>query len=77
KSVLNTQEGQAFVTEKPAFKVIFDNLDQIKPRIQHGAWSQLARIWLAYMAETITENKNVPDQMKKMSAEINEVLADS
>ena len=76
KSVLDTQEGQAFVAEKPAFKVIFDNLDQINPRIQHPAWSALARIWMAYMAETIHENKNVPDQMRKMAAEINEVLSD-
>jgi multiple sugar transport system substrate-binding protein len=76
KSVLNTEEGRRFVAEKPAFKVIFDNLDEIKPRIQHGAWSQLARIWMAYMAETIHENKNLPDQMKKMAAEINEVLED-
>jgi hypothetical protein len=31
---------------------------------------------MAYMAETIHENKNLPDQMKKMAAEINEVLED-
>ena len=76
KSVLDTQEGRNFLAEKPAFKVIFDNLDQINPRIQHPAWSQLARIWMAYMAETIHENKNVPEQMRKMAAEINEVLRD-
>ncbi|MDR0998363.1 MAG: extracellular solute-binding protein [Treponema sp.] len=76
KSVLDTGEGQQFVAEKPAFKVIFDNLDQINPRIQHKGWSQLATIWMTYMAETVNEHKNVPEQMKKMAAEINEVLAD-
>jgi multiple sugar transport system substrate-binding protein len=76
KSVLDTSEGQQFIAEKPAFKVIFDNLDQINPRIQHKGWSQLATIWMTYMAETINENKDVPSQMKKMAEEINEVLAD-
>jgi multiple sugar transport system substrate-binding protein len=74
KSVLNTDAGRQFVAEKPAFKVIFDNLDEIQPRIQHEAWTQLARIWMAYMAETINENKNVADQMRKMAVEINEAL---
>jgi multiple sugar transport system substrate-binding protein len=76
KSVLNTSEGQQFVAEKPAFKVIFDNLDQINPRIQHKGWSQLASIWMAYMAETIKEGKDLPSQMEKMAGEINEVLGD-
>jgi multiple sugar transport system substrate-binding protein len=76
KSVLNTQDGQAFVAEKPAFKVIFDNLDQINPRIQHQGWSQLARVWLTYMGETIYENRNMPEQMRIMAAEINDVLSD-
>ncbi|QQO08306.1 extracellular solute-binding protein [Breznakiella homolactica] len=76
KSVLYTEEGQKFLQEKPAFKVIFDNLDEINPRIQHGAWGQLAKIWIAYMQETILENKNVPSQMDKMAQEINEVLED-
>jgi multiple sugar transport system substrate-binding protein len=76
KSVLNTAEGQKFVAEKPAFKVIFDNLDEINPRIQHPGWNQLASIWMSYMAETIQEKKDVNDQMKKMAVEINEVLGD-
>jgi multiple sugar transport system substrate-binding protein len=76
KSVLTTDAGKQFLAEKPAFKIIFDNMDLIKPRIQHEAWAEVTRIWIAYMAETINENKNVPEQMRKMAAEINDVLKD-
>lgn len=76
KSVLETEEAQKFLAEKPAFQAIFDNLDLINPRIQHKAWSQLAEIWKSYMAETIIEKMDVKEQMGYMAEEINEVLAD-
>lgn len=39
KSVLDTDEGKAFLEKKPAFQAILDNLDEINPRIQHKAGS--------------------------------------
>lgn len=76
KSVLSTDEAKKFLEEKPAFQVIFDNLDLINPRIQHTAWSQLVTIWKSYMAETIIENMDVSEQMKLMAEEMNELLED-
>ena len=76
KSILESESGRQFLRDKPEFRTYIENMDQIKPRIQHPAWSELSRIWMAYMAETINENMNVPEQMRKMAAEINEVLQD-
>lgn len=77
KSVLNTDEGKAFLEMKPAFQAIFDNLDLIKPRIVHKNWNQLATIWKNSMAEVIGEGKDVKKAMEQMAEEINEVLGDS
>lgn len=77
KSVLNTDEGKAFLEMKPAFQAIFDNLDLIKPRIVHKNWNQLATIWKNSMAEVIGEGGDVKKAMEQMAEEINEVLGDS
>lgn len=77
KSVLETEEGQAFLEQKPAFQAIFDNLDLINPRIQHSAWSQLSSIWKNAMAEMILEDGDVQDSMEQMALEINDILSDS
>lgn len=77
KSVLDTEEGKAFLEKKPAFQAIFDNLDLINPRIQHRAWSQLATIWKNSMAEVMMEGGDVQTGMEQMADEINDVLADS
>ena len=76
KSVLETEEGQAFLEKKPAFQAIFDNLDLINPRIQHAACNQLTTIWKNSMAELIIEGGDVQEAMDQMAMEINDVLGD-
>ena len=75
-SVLTTDEGVAFLEEKPAFQCIFDNLNLINPRIQNAAWSELATTWKNYMDVMINQNGNVEDESKDMVVEINEILED-
>ena len=75
--MLETEEGQKFLEEKPAFQCIFDNLDLIQPRIQHSGWSQLATIWMNYMAEMMIEDVDIPEMIEMMVEEIDDVLADS
>ena len=77
KSVLTTDEGKAFLEEKPAFQCIFDNLDLIQPRIQHKAWSQMANIWKNDMAQLMLEGGDTQKSMEKMAEEIDDVLGDS
>lgn len=76
-SVLTTEEGQAFLAEKPAFQCIFDNLDLINPRIQSAAWSQLATTWKAYMDTMINQGGSIVDESADMVVEINEILEDA
>ena len=76
KSVLETEEGQAFLEQKPAFQAIFDNLDLIKPRIQHPGWNQLTTIWKNSMAELIIEGGDVKEAMDEMAMEIDDALGD-
>lgn len=76
KSVLETEEADTFLEQKPAFEAIFDNLDLITPRIQHTAWSQLVEVWKSYMAETVIEGLDMEKQTEYMVEEINELLGD-
>ena len=76
KSVLETDEGVAFLAEKPAFQCIFDNLDLINPRIQHGAWSELATTWKTYMDVILNQNGDIASNSDDMVVEIDEILAD-
>lgn len=77
KSVITTDDGKKFLEEMPAFQAIFDNLDLIKPRIQHKAWSQLANIWKNSMAELMLEGGDTEEKMQAMADEIDDVLGDS
>ena len=77
KSVLETEAGQAFLEQKPAFQAVFDNLDLINPRIQHPAWNQLTTIWKNSMAELIIEGGDVQEAMDQMAMEIDDVLGDA
>jgi len=76
KSVLETSEGKDFLKRKPAFKCIFDNLDNIYPRIQNKNWNQLASIWMNYLSEFYNNKTDIDKNIKKMSGEIDEVLED-
>lgn len=76
KSVLETDEGVAFLEAKPAFECIFENLDLINPRIQHGSWSELATTWKTYMDIIMNQNGDVQSNSDDMVVEIDEILAD-
>ena len=76
KSVLETDEGLAFLAEKPAFQCIFDNLDLINPRIQHGSWSELATTSKTYMHIMLNQNGDIASNSDDMVVEIDEILAD-
>jgi ABC-type glycerol-3-phosphate transport system substrate-binding protein len=75
-SVTKTAEGKAFLAEKPAFKAVFDNLDHIYPRIQHPAYSALAKVWMQELAKVIIEGGDVDAAMKKAAILIDEALQD-
>lgn len=77
KSVLTSEEGKKFLEDFPAFQAIFDNLDLIKPRIQHKAWSQLANIWKNSMAQLLMEGGDLEEAMQMMADEIDDVLGDA
>ena len=76
KSVLETEEGVAFLQAKPAFQCIFDNLDLINPRIQNGSWSELATTWKTYMDVIMNQNGDIASNSDDMVVEIDEILAD-
>ncbi len=75
-SVLRTEEGEAFLEEKPAFKAIFDNLDHIYPRIQNPAISQVTMVWREAMAKTILEGGDMQVALDDAKVLIDEALAE-
>ena len=77
KSVQETDEGKAFLAQKPEFQIIFDNLDIITPGIQRTDWSQVSTTWRNWMDEIIQEDLDVETALKEMEVEINEILSGS
>ncbi|MEW4412153.1 ABC transporter substrate-binding protein [Clostridium sp. AN503] len=77
KSVQETDEGKAFLKQKPEFQIIFDNLDIITPGIQRTDWSQVSTAWRNWMDEIIQEDLDVEASLKEMEVEINEILSGS
>ena len=75
-SVLDTDEGKAFLEKKPAFQCIFDNLNLINPRIQNAAWSELATTWKNYMEVIMNQGGDVDSNSEDMVTEIDEILED-
>lgn len=75
-SVLDTEEGVAFLEAKPAFQCVFDNLNLINPRIQNAAWAELATTWKNYMAVMMNQNGDINSESEAMVVEINEILED-
>lgn len=76
-SVLTTQEGKDFLVEKPSFQVIYDNLDNINPRIQHPGYTQLSRSWMDAMGKAITEKQDIDALMAEAVKLIDEALDDA
>ena len=75
-SVLDTSEARDYLAKKPAFKPVFTFLDNINPRIQHPAYTALAKLWMQEMAKVIIEGGDVASAMQKMAKLIDEALQD-
>ena len=75
-SVLDTSEARDYLAKKPAFKPVFTFLDNINPRIQHPAYTALAKLWMQEMAKVIIEGGDVGSAMQKMAKLIDEALQD-
>lgn len=75
-SVTKTDAAKEFLKTKPAFQVVFDNLDKINPRIQHPAYSQLAKTWMESLAKATIENQDMKAAMDNAKKLIDEALSD-
>jgi len=75
-SVTKTDAAKEFLKTKPTFQVVFDNLDKINPRIQHPAYSQLAKTWMESLAKATIENQDMKASMDNAKKLIDEILAD-
>ncbi|NMA82855.1 MAG: ABC transporter substrate-binding protein [Epulopiscium sp.] len=73
-SVTQTEEAKEFLKVKPAFDVIFDNLDKINPRIQHPAYTRLSSIWKEHLAKAVIENEDMKTSMDAAKKLIDEAL---
>ncbi|MEG1687593.1 MAG: extracellular solute-binding protein [Angelakisella sp.] len=76
-SVTKTDAGKAFLAKKPAFQTVFDNIDNINPRIQHKAYSAFSKIWKESMAKAIVEMGDVVASMREAVVKMDEILSDS
>jgi sn-glycerol 3-phosphate transport system substrate-binding protein len=76
KSVVTTEEGKKYFEKWPQYKAVFDNFDNVAPRIQHPGYPEFSKIYMEVVGRMILENADPAPLLKESVKKINEVLAD-
>ena len=75
-STLQSDELQAYLTEYPAYKTLFDNFEHITPPFIHEGATQICKTWQNYMNDIMLNNADVVETSNAMVSEIEEIMAD-
>ncbi len=76
KSVIGTEEGQAYIAGKPGFDVVFNNLDYIKPCNTNPMYASVSGAWRDALAKVFQEGAPVQSTLDECAKLITEMLED-
>ncbi|MDQ1912242.1 ABC transporter substrate-binding protein [Paenibacillus sp. GD4] len=76
KSVVTSEQGKAYFTKLPQYKAVFDNFDNVAPRLQHPGYPEFSKIYMEVVGKMVLENADPTPLLKDSVKKINEVLAD-
>jgi multiple sugar transport system substrate-binding protein/sn-glycerol 3-phosphate transport system substrate-binding protein len=75
KSVLTTDEGKAYFQRQPQYKAVFDNFDNVGPRPQSPAYTEVSNVYKDVVGKMILENADPTPLLKAAVPKINDILA--
>ncbi|MGZ9585547.1 ABC transporter substrate-binding protein [Paenibacillus marinisediminis] len=76
KSAFESAEGQAYFERWPQYKVVFDNFDNVTPRLQHPAYPEFSAVYKEVVGEMILNQKDPVSLMPEAAKKMNDILAD-
>ncbi|WP_282935790.1 ABC transporter substrate-binding protein [Paenibacillus sp. RC67] len=76
KSVVNTEEGKKYFEKWPQYKAVFENFDNVAPRIQHPAYPEFSEKYKEIVGKMILNNEDPVPLLKDSVKGINEIIAD-
>jgi len=76
KSVVNTEEGKKYFEKWPQYKAVFENFDNVAPRIQHPAYPEFSEKYKEVVGKMILNNEDPIPLLKETVKPINEIISD-
>ncbi|MCS7464816.1 ABC transporter substrate-binding protein [Paenibacillus doosanensis] len=76
KSVVNTEEGKKYFEKWPQYKAVFENFDNVAPRVQHPAYPEFSNVYKEIVGKMVLNNEDPVPLLKDSVKEINEIIAD-
>ncbi|MFE5322959.1 ABC transporter substrate-binding protein [Paenibacillus sp. NPDC056579] len=76
KSVVNTEEGKKYFEKWPQYKAVFENFDNVAPRIQHPAYPEFSEKYKEVVGKMILNNEDPVPLLKETVKPINEIISD-
>ncbi|WP_079910847.1 ABC transporter substrate-binding protein [Paenibacillus sp. 32352] len=76
KSVVNTDEGKKYFEKWPQYKAVFENFDNVAPRIQHPAYPEFSEKYKEVVGKMVLNNEDPVPLLKETVKPINEIIAD-
>lgn len=74
KSSLQTEEAKEYSQRWPQYKAVFDNFDNVTPRLQHPAYPEFRNFYMEVVGELALNDKDPEPLMKEAAKKINDVL---
>lgn len=76
KSALETEEGKAYFGRWPQYKAVFDNFDNVTPRLQHPAYPEFSSVYKEVIGEMVLNQADPAQLMPEAAKKMNEILED-
>ncbi|MBD5516399.1 MAG: extracellular solute-binding protein [Lachnospiraceae bacterium] len=75
-SALDSSVITEYITEYPAYQILYDHLDNINPPIIHKSASEIVKVWQNYTNQIMIEGADVKEMSDQMVNEIEAIIAD-
>lgn len=76
KSAFTSEEGEQYFQNQPQYAAVFDNFDNVRPRLQHPAYPEFSNVYKEVIGEMVLNGADPEPLMQKAAEDIQEILED-
>ena len=73
---IGSPELEAYLTEYPAYRTLFDNFENITPPFIHEGATEICKTWQGFMNMMVVEGEDVVKTSDELVHEVEEIMAD-